>query len=101
MDSEVASFVRRIGNDVDGMTDDTVTASAAFANYFKITESATIVPTPDEYFQHGFGRTGGQTPICSEIMAFLLYTPVPAGSLSTAEFGTVSYPGTFGAQIFS
>lgn len=70
----------RMGNNVDGMTDRTVTLSTSFANYFFCSELSTIVPLLTEYAQLGYsvGAGGGQTMTVSDIWAMILYVSSPA-----------------------
>ncbi len=64
----------RMGNNMDGMTDLTVTLSTSFANYYFLSESATIVPNITESIQLGYSVTGGaQTMTLSDAWVMLLY----------------------------
>jgi len=65
----------RIGNDGDGMTNFGVTLTADFADYFRISEAASIVPLSTEHVQHGLAVDGAQDLICAEIWSTILHVP--------------------------
>jgi hypothetical protein len=60
----------RVGNSVDGLSDEVRTLTTAFANYFLVSES-TVVPLVTESFQYGMKTAGAQDITAADIWAMI------------------------------
>jgi hypothetical protein len=77
------------GNSGDGVshTDRAAALGTSYANFFVVSEAATIVPTNSENFAHGMRQTGtgGRDILAHEFAAFLLHTQPAALSTTLAD----------------
>ncbi len=68
-----------LGNDGDGTTRSAdLNPSNQPANFFFVSEAATIVPTASEVLRIGFETTGAQDFECYDMLGQILHTPVAA-----------------------
>jgi len=81
---------KRFGNSGDGLTDEVVTLTTSFANYFTISESATQVPLATESFQYGMKTDGAQDITAADIWAFIANVSAPG--LSTDQIMAATAP---------
>lgn len=66
----------RFGNSVDTITEETVSLGTSYANFFKISELATVMPLSTEELRQGFSVVGAQVITCAEMYAFILHVPL-------------------------
>lgn len=85
------------GNDTDGTTQYSLgNATASWANFFIVDDSATIVPTTTEHSRGGFGNPAGSDVDidCAEVIVMVAHEPTPPGITLSANAGSYTVTGS-------